>query len=252
MSRRLLEITGLRKRFDGIVALDGFSCALEEGEIIGLIGPNGAGKTTLFDVVTGFVRPEDGKVAFKSRDLVGMSAHRIARAGVARTFQNVRLVRRLSVLENVLLCFPDQPGELLWNVFFRWRMCRRSEGKNYRDAMELLSNVGLMEKANDLAEALSYGQQKLLNLACCLATRAELLLLDEPVAGIAPEMTEKVLAAIQMLRQQGKSVIFIEHDLEAVTQVCPHVIFMDAGMKVSEGTPEEVRNDPRVIEAYIT
>ena len=222
-----------------------------KSEIVGLIGPNGAGKTTLFNVATGFLRPEQGRIAFKGHRLLDLPPYRISRAGIARTFQNLRLIRQISVLENVLLAFPNQPGERLGNVFFRWRASRTREAENRRAAMSLLADASLSEKADDPAEALSYGQQKLLSLVCCLAAGAELLLLDEPVAGIAPAMIEKILTMIRDLPKQGKSVVFIEHNLEAVIQICDRVIFMDAGRKISEGTPEQVRNDPRVMEAYI-
>jgi ABC-type branched-subunit amino acid transport system ATPase component len=241
----------LRKTFDGIFALDDFSCAVGRGEIVGVIGPNGAGKTTLFNVATGFLRPEHGQIAYKGRRLLGLPPYQIRRAGVARTFQNLRLIRQMSVLENVLLAFRGQPGERLGNVFFRWKTSQTTEAANRRSAMSLLGDAGLSEKADDPAEALSYGQQKLLSLVCCLAGGAELLLLDEPVAGIAPAMIDKMLSIIRDLPKQGKSVVLIEHNLEAVMQVCDRVIFMDAGRKISEGTPEQVRNDPRVIEAYI-
>jgi len=246
-----LEIDDLKKSFDGVKALAEFSCSLREGEILGLIGPNGAGKTTLFNVISGFLAPESGNVVFRGRSLVRMPPHRIAVAGIARTFQDLRLIRQLSVLDNVLLSYRDQPGERLGSVFFRWKNCKEQEAANRREAVSVLDECGLAEKANDPAEDLSYGQQKLLSLVCCLAAKTDLLLLDEPVAGIAPEMIEKILGIIRDLPNKGKSVMLIEHDLDAVMQVCDRVVFMDAGAKVSEGTPEEVRNDPKVIEAYI-
>jgi len=251
MNGEMLEVRGLEKRFDGVRALVDFSCFLRPGEILGLIGPNGAGKTTLFNVVSGFIAANSGKVFFKDKDITGASPYRITNRGISRTFQNLRLIRQISVLDNVLLSFQDQPGEKLRNVFFNWRKSREQENANRQEAIGLLEETGLAHKAGDPAEELSYGQQKLLSLVCCLAAKSEVLLLDEPVAGIAPEMTEKILATIRGLPSRGKSVVLIEHNLDAVMQVCDRVIFMDAGAKISEGTPEEVRNDPRVIEAYI-
>ena len=251
MNGEYLEMQGLCRSFDGIKALDGFSCSVAKNEIVGLIGPNGAGKTTLFNVLTGFIAADDGMAAFRGLNLLHKSPHTIAGAGIARTFQNLRLIRRMTVLENVLLCCKDQPGEKLGNVFFRWRTSARKEAENRATAQSLLEEVGLSEKATDLADNLSYGQQKLLSLACCLASGAELLLLDEPVAGIAPEMIEHMLSIIQGLTTQGRTVVLIEHNLDAVSKVCSRIIFMDSGTKVCEGTPQEVRSDPRVIEAYI-
>lgn len=247
----LLRVSGLEKNFDGIRALADFSCLLNKGEIAGLIGPNGAGKTTFFNVLTGFLKSDGGKVRYDGINILRLSPYRVARLGIARTFQILRLIRQLSVLDNVLLAFPDHPGERLGNIFFRAGLCKRQEKENRKAALALLSSSGLAEKAHDPADALSYGQQKLLSLVCCLATGADLLLLDEPVAGIAPGRINQILKIIRSLPEQGKSVILIEHNLDAVMQVCDRVIFMDAGRKVSEGTPEEVRNDPRVIEAYI-
>ncbi|MGB7062365.1 MAG: ABC transporter ATP-binding protein [Candidatus Zixiibacteriota bacterium] len=251
MSSDTLEINGLAKNFDGVRALSDFSCSLRQGEILGLIGPNGAGKTTLFNVITGFLPADGGKVVLKGKDVTGAPPHQLTDSGVSRTFQSLRLIRQISVLDNVLLSFRQQPGERLWNLFFRRGKSRNQEVVNCEEAMRLLEETSLERKADDPAEDLSYGQQKLLSLVCCLAAKSDVLLLDEPVAGIAPEMIERILEIIRTLPSRGKSVILIEHNLDAVMQICDRVVFMDAGAKVSEGTPDEVRNDPRVIEAYI-
>jgi ABC-type branched-subunit amino acid transport system ATPase component len=249
MKSTLLEIQGLNKSFDGVRALVDFSCSLEQGTILGLIGPNGAGKTTLFNVITGFIQAESGRISVRGRDLHKKSAHRIANLGIARTFQNLRLIYQLTVLKNILFSFRNQMGENLGNVFFRSKIASRQESENRKKAVKMLDDVGLVDKSDSLASELSYGQQKLLSLVCCLVSDADLLLLDEPVAGIAPAMIERILTVISGLAKQDKSVIMIEHNLDA--HICNRVIFMDAGSKVSEGTPKQIRNDPKVIEAYL-
>lgn len=251
MSADLLKIDGISKSFERLLALDGFSASVAEGEILGLIGPNGAGKTTLFNVLTGFIRADGGRTRYKNNDITRLAPHKVAQRGIARTFQIVRLIRQISVLDNILLCFRDQAGERIENLFFRRKKWRAQEEANVDRALALLGESGIGDKAGHPAEDLSYGQQKLLSLICCRAADADLILLDEPVAGIAPEMIDRILGIIKELAARGKSVIIIEHNIDAVMQVSDRLIFMDAGKKVSEGAPEEVRNDPRVIEAYL-
>lgn len=247
----LLNVSGIEKRFEGVIALQDVSITIQRGELVGIFGPNGAGKTTLFNVLSGIVRPERGAIAFKGQSTMDMQPHRIAMSGIARSFQEVRIIRQLTVLDNVLMYFRKQAGERLLNVFFRPRLWASQETENRKLVLSLLDKASLADKASRFADALSYGEQKLLNLICCLAGGSELLLLDEPVAGIAPEMMQRILSIILDIPRDGKAVIIIEHNLDALKQVCQKLVFMDAGRKICEGTPDNVLNDPRVIEAYL-
>ena len=251
MNDELLEIEELAKHFEGIKALDGFTCTVSQGEVLGLIGPNGAGKTTLFNAITCFVASDGGHIRFKGRELTTLKPHLVRVLGIARTFQEVRLIRQVSVIENMLAAFPNQPGENLLNLLIRPNICSHYVANNRKRALGWLEQAGLADKAEEPANNLSYGQQKLLALVCCLASDAELLLLDEPVAGVNPETINIILGMIRKLPEQGVTVVLIEHNIEAVMQVCDRVIFMDEGKKIAEGDPESVRHDPAVIEAYL-
>ena len=251
MSIATLKVAELSKSFDGLLAVDRLSFEIEKGSIAGLIGPNGAGKTTAFHLITGFLQLNAGTISSKEKTITGLPAHRIARTGIARTFQDLRLIQGIKVIENVLLARQRQSGEFFPNPIFSRKKIQNEEEQNRQRASENLEFVGLAEKTDDLASNLSYGQQKLLSLACCLATEADLLLLDEPVAGIHPDMIDKMLSLLQQLRTDGKTILFIEHNIEAVMQVCDQVIVMDAGCKIADGSPQMIEDDPEILKAYL-
>ncbi|MCK4658568.1 MAG: ABC transporter ATP-binding protein [Phycisphaerae bacterium] len=240
----------LSKSFDGVQALEKVGVCFPTSGIAAVIGPNGAGKTTLINVLTGFLRPEAGRCLFGNREITRLAPHRIARLGIARTFQDLRLIQQVSVLDNVMLARPNQRGERLLPALLRFGVAEE-ETRNREEAMRTLRFVGLEEKASDPAGELSYGQQKLLTLACCLATEARVLLLDEPVAGVHPEMVEQILGLLRRLRDEGKLIVFIEHDIAAVRQVADVVIVMDNGQVIAQGPPSEVLERPEIMEAYV-
>jgi len=248
--RFMLETLELSKRFDGIKAVDNVSLAFEKKKITAIIGPNGAGKTTLFNLVTGFHRPDQGKVFFKDQEITGQQPYQIARSGIARTFQDLRFLHQVTVLENVLLARQNQLGENAFYTLLGWRV-KEQERQNRDAAEKILEFVGLQDHRHEQAGNLSYGQQKLLTLACCLAMEAELLLLDEPVSGIHEEMAEKILSLLEELVKEGKTIVFIEHDVEAVRKVADRVIVMDEGKVIASGKPKAVLEDPRIVEAYL-
>lgn len=245
-----MRCEGLNKSFDGTVALRDVRLELPASGIVAIIGPNGAGKTTLLNVWTGFLRAEEGRLFFGERELTRTAPHKVARQGIARTFQDLRLIQQVTVLENVMLARPNQKGERLWHALFRFGVAAE-EARNREEALRLLRFVGLEDKAREPAGELSYGQQKLLTLACCLATEARILLLDEPVAGVHPEMVAKILGLLRELKAMGKLVVFIEHDIAAVRQVADLVIVMDEGRIIAQGPPKEVLERPEIIEAYV-
>jgi len=246
----LLEIRGLVKRFLGVTAVDQVDLAVESGELVSLIGPNGSGKTTLFNCVTGYLAADGGRVLFRGRDLTNVAPHRVARLGVARTFQQVSVFPRLSALENLLVFLQQHQEEHLLARLVRTRRLRRLETEAVARARRLLDLVGLTDKADAGAGSLSYGQRKLLAFAAALMPNPDLLLLDEPAAAVNPTMINQMKDHILALHRQGKTVLLVEHNMEVVMDISQRVVVLDHGQKIAEGSPEAIRRDARVIEAY--
>jgi len=246
----LLEIRGLIKRFIGVTAVDQVDLGVERGELVSLIGPNGSGKTTLFNCVTGYAAADGGQVFFRGRDLTNAPCHRVAKLGIARTFQQVSVFPRLSVLDNLLVFLQQHQEERLLARLLRTRRLRRLEADAIERARELLELVGLAHRADAVAGGLSYGQRKLLAFAAALMSDPELLLLDEPAAAVNPTMINQMKQHILALHRQGKTVLLVEHNMEVVMDISQRIVVLDYGRKIAEGPPEAIRRDPRVVEAY--
>ncbi len=250
-NQMFLRTSGLTKHFGGLPALHEVGFSARKGEVTALIGPNGAGKTTFINCLTGVLRPDRGSMVFDGRELSGLPPHRIARLGISRTFQNLRLFSGLSVLDNVLCGLSAKAGDSFLEAFIRTPSLRHRERRLWLTALEALDTFGLSAKADWPAGALSYGDKKRLELARAFVSGPKLVLLDEPVAGLNPDETERVGALIRQMRRGGTTMILVEHDMDLVMSASDRVVVLDGGRRIAEGPPDDVRRNPLVLEAYL-
>lgn len=248
----LLEVKQLSKHFGGLTAVGDVTMALEMGELVGLIGPNGAGKTTLFNLLTGVYEPSEGTIALNGQLLNGKSPDKIASLGLSRTFQNIRLFKNMTVLENVLIGLANQGKSHFWSSLLRLPKFYQTEAALKEEALSLLARFQLEGEAETLAKNLPYGEQRRLEIVRALATKPKILFLDEPAAGMNPQETAELTALIRQLKTDfGITIILIEHDMSLVMEVTERIYVLEYGRLIAHGSPQDIKNNPRVIEAYL-
>jgi len=251
MKEPVLSIVDLAVHFGGLVALSRLSFEVRRGEVTSLIGPNGAGKTTAFNAITGFLPPTNGTVRYQGRDLVGLRPNEIAKLGLVRTFQKTSLFAEVSVFENVMIGLHLQGERRPWEILLGLSKVRREEASLQKTAMEVLEFVGLAGRAVERADALPYGEQRLLEVAIALAAKPNLLLLDEPVSGMNPSETASFMKMIEKIQERNITILLVEHDMKIVMGVSDHVVVLNQGKIIAEGPPGAIRQDPEVIKAYL-
>jgi branched-chain amino acid transport system ATP-binding protein len=247
----VLEVRGLTKNFDGLLAVNDLSFTVNRGEVVGLIGPNGAGKTTVFSLVSGFLKPSTGSVKFEGKELTGLQPNKIAAMGLVRTFQLTNLAESRSVSENVLTAYHLSRRSHILGAVFRSPKARRVESDIRSKAMKSLVEFNMMDALGEPATSLPHGKQKALGILMALAANPRLLLLDEPTAGMSASETSEIMTLISRIRNDGMTVMLVEHDLRVVMGVCDRVIVLNFGCKISEGSPQEIAMDREVISAYL-
>jgi branched-chain amino acid transport system ATP-binding protein len=248
----LFTLENIVMQFGGLTAVNDFSIDIQPGELVGLIGPNGAGKTTVFNVITGFMNPSCGRVLWQGEEITRLSVHQITDRGIARTFQNIRLFTDMTVLENVLVSFHHKIRSFFWEAMLSLPTYAREEKRVREEAEEFLEEMGLLHLIGEKAGALSYGQQRRLEIARALATDPKLLLLDEPAAGMNPQETMELAQLVRVLRKKyGLTIILIEHDMKFVMGLCERIKVLEYGITIAEGTPAEIQSNPEVIRAYL-